>query len=68
MVGHENAYKVCWLKKRKIQKKVFYMIAIYYICIIGKGFVHIATQAQVPIIPTFIANQEEMRWNPFLYF
>jgi 1-acyl-sn-glycerol-3-phosphate acyltransferase len=30
----------------------------------GKGFVHVATQARVPIVPTFLANQEEMRWNP----
>lgn len=33
-----------------------------------KGFAHIATEANVPIVPTFLANQEEMRWNPFLYF
>ncbi|CAF1218748.1 unnamed protein product [Adineta ricciae] len=48
MVGHENAYKVCWPENRK-------------------GFVHVATQANVPIIPTFMANQEEMRWNPILF-
>jgi len=41
------------------------IVNIYFI---GKGFVHVATQAQVPIIPTFLANQEEMRWNPILYF
>ncbi|CAF3622315.1 unnamed protein product [Rotaria sp. Silwood1] len=32
-----------------------------------KGFVHVATQAQVSIVPTFMSNQEEMRWNPILY-
>ncbi|UJR13595.1 hypothetical protein I4U23_000608 [Adineta vaga] len=48
MVGHENAYKVCWPENRK-------------------GFVHVATEAGVPIIPTFMANQEEMRWNPILF-
>ena len=36
--------------------------------IIGKGFAHIATAANVPIVPTFLANQEEMRWNPILFF
>lgn len=34
---------------------------------LGKGFAHIATQANVPIVPTFLANQEEMRWNPILW-
>ncbi|CAF1000975.1 unnamed protein product [Adineta steineri] len=33
-----------------------------------KGFVHVATEAQAPIVPTFLANQEEMRWNPILFF
>ena len=33
----------------------------------GKGFVHVATQARVPIIPAFLANHEEMRWNPAQY-
>jgi len=31
-----------------------------------KGFVRIATQAQAPIVPLFMANVEEMRWNPIL--
>lgn len=34
----------------------------------GKGFAAIATEAQVPIVPLFMSNVEEMRWNPFLYF
>jgi len=34
--------------------------------LIGKGFARIATQAQVPIVPLFLANVEEMRWNPIL--
>ena len=34
--------------------------------LIGKGFAHVATQSDVPIVPTFMANQEEMRWNPIL--
>jgi len=33
-----------------------------------KGFAHIATEAQVPIVPLFLANVEEMRWNPILCF
>ncbi|CAF3348826.1 unnamed protein product [Rotaria sp. Silwood1] len=49
MIGHENAYKVCWPKTRK-------------------GFAHIAIDAQVPIVPLFISNIEEMRWNPILWF
>ncbi|CAF0781584.1 unnamed protein product [Rotaria sp. Silwood1] len=49
MIGHENAYKVCWPKTRK-------------------GFAHIAIDAQVPIVPLFISNIEEMRWNPMLWF
>ncbi|CAF0787427.1 unnamed protein product [Adineta steineri] len=48
MIGHENAYKVCWPKKRK-------------------GFAHIAVQAQVPMVPLFLANVDEMRWNPILW-
>ncbi|CAF1064600.1 unnamed protein product [Rotaria magnacalcarata] len=48
MIGHENAYKVCWPKKRK-------------------GFAHIATDAQVPIVPLFLSNVDEMRWNPTLW-
>jgi len=47
MIGHENAYKVCWPKKRK-------------------GFANIAVQAEVPIVPLFLANVDEMRWNPIL--
>ncbi|UJR33672.1 hypothetical protein I4U23_021104 [Adineta vaga] len=47
MIGHENAYKVCWPKKRK-------------------GFAHVAIEAQVPIVPLFLANVDEMRWNPIL--
>ncbi|CAF0749229.1 unnamed protein product [Adineta ricciae] len=47
MIGHENAYKVCWPKKRK-------------------GFAHVAVDAQVPIVPLFLANVDEMRWNPLL--
>ncbi len=47
---------------------IIYMFKIVNIYLIGKGFVHVATDAQVPIIPTFMANQEEMRWNPILYF
>ena len=35
--------------------------------ILGKGFAVIATEAQVPIVPLFLANVEEMRWNPFLF-
>jgi 1-acyl-sn-glycerol-3-phosphate acyltransferase len=35
---------------------------------IGKGFARIATDAQVPIVPLFLANVEEMRWNPILFF
>ena len=35
---------------------------------LGKGFAKIAIEANVPIVPTFLANQEEMRWNPILYF
>jgi len=49
-------------------EKIIFMLEIVNIYIIGKGFVYIATQAQVPIVPTFMANQEEMRWNPILYF
>jgi hypothetical protein len=44
------------------------MLTTVNICMTGKGFVHVATDANVPIVPTFMANQEEMRWNPILYF
>ncbi|CAF0905108.1 unnamed protein product [Rotaria sordida] len=47
MIGHENAYKVYWPKKRK-------------------GFAQIAINAEVPIVPLFVSNVEEMRWNPIL--
>jgi hypothetical protein len=47
---------------------MIYLIKIVNIYLTGKGFVHVATEAQVPIVPTFMANQEEMRWNPILYF
>ena len=36
--------------------------------LLGNGFARIATQAEVPIVPIFLANVEEMRWNPFLFF
>lgn len=49
MIGHENAYKVCWPKRRK-------------------GFARVATEAEVPIVPLFLANVDEMRWNPILFF
>lgn len=35
--------------------------------ILGTGFAKIATEAEVPIVPLFLENVDEMRWNPFLY-
>jgi hypothetical protein len=40
------------------------LIRLYFI---GKGFANIAIQAQVPIVPLFLANVDEMRWNPILF-
>jgi hypothetical protein len=47
--------------------RMIHWMSLRGIYLIGKGFVHVATEAQVSIIPTFMANQEEMRWNPILY-
>ena len=41
--------------------------SLLFLSTTGKGFVHVATQARVPIVPAFLANQEEMRWNPAQY-
>ena len=38
-----------------------------YVSFLGQGFAIIATKAEVPIVPLFLENVEEMRWNPFLY-
>lgn len=38
-----------------------------YVSFLGRGFAIIATKAEVPIVPIFLENVEEMRWNPFLY-
>ncbi|CAF1586317.1 unnamed protein product, partial [Didymodactylos carnosus] len=54
MIGHKNAYKVCWPKKSKKSSR--------------KGFALIAMKAGCPIIPCFLQNQEEMRFNPIFWF
>lgn len=34
---------------------------------IGQGFANIAIEAEVPIVPIFLENVDEMRWNPTLW-
>jgi hypothetical protein len=66
MIGHENAYKVCWPKNRKyFPGGKSRLIKLWFL---GKGFAYIGTKAEVPIVPIFLANVEEMRWNPILAF
>lgn len=68
MIGHENAYKVCWPKRSTFSKKLSIGAFAVIGSLAGNGFARIATQAEVPIVPIFLANVEEMRWNPFLFF
>eukprot|EP01104_Vermistella_antarctica_P012951 TRINITY_DN3831_c0_g1_i4.p2 TRINITY_DN3831_c0_g1~~TRINITY_DN3831_c0_g1_i4.p2 ORF type:complete len:177 (-),score=23.19 TRINITY_DN3831_c0_g1_i4:1574-2104(-) len=55
MAGHENAYRVRWISGASRKPRT--------------GFAHVALSCGRPvkIFPTFMSNNEESRFNPFLY-